>query len=84
MDYVAIIHARGGSVRVPKKNIRLLGDIPLIGWTIKAAIKSICNRVIVSTDSKEIAEIAISFGAEVPRGQKISEDVAHNWSHNMQ
>ena len=34
------------------KNIRILGDIPLIGWTINAAIKSICNRVIVSTDSK--------------------------------
>ncbi len=78
MDYVAIIHARGGSVRVPNKNIRLLGDIPLIGWTIKAAIKSICNRVIVSTDSNEIAEIAISFGAEVPfmRPKNISEDVA--------
>ena len=78
MDYVAVIHARGGSVRVPKKNIRILGDIPLIGWTINAAIKSVCNRVIVSTDSKEIAEIAVGFGAEVPfvRPKNISEDVA--------
>jgi len=77
MEYVAVIHARGGSVRVPKKNIRLLGNVPLIAWTIKAAINSVCNRVIVSTDSHEIAKIATANGAEVPflRPKEISFDV---------
>jgi len=78
MEYVAVIHARGGSVRVPKKNIRNLGNVPLIAWTIRAANKSICNRVIVSTDSNEIAEISLEYGAEVPflRPKELSEDVA--------
>ena len=77
MDYVAVIHARGGSVRVPKKNIRFLGEVPLIAWSIKAAKKSICSRIIVSTDSYEIAKIARDYGAEVPfmRPKEISSDV---------
>ena len=77
MNNVAVIHARGGSVRVPRKNIRKLGDLPLIAWTIQAALKSSCDRVLVSTDDKEIADISIKFGAEVPfiRPKNISEDV---------
>lgn len=64
---IAIIPARGGSKGLPGKNIKLLNGLPLISYSIKAALKSKhIERVIVSTDSKEIAEIAIYYGAEVP------------------
>ncbi len=64
---IGIIPARSGSKGVSKKNIKLLGGYPLIAYTIAAAkqAKEI-DRVIVSTDSKEIAEIAKTYGAEVP------------------
>lgn len=64
---VALIPARGGSKGVPRKNIKLLGGKPLIEWTIQEAkkLKEI-DRIIVSTDDEEIANIAISLGAEVP------------------
>ncbi len=64
---VAIIPARGGSKGVPKKNIRLLDGHPLIAYTIAAArmVPGI-GRVIVSTDSEEIAGIGLAYGAEVP------------------
>ncbi len=77
-EIIGVIHARGGSVRVPKKNIRLLAGKPLINWTIESALKSKCSRVIVSTDSKEIKEISLKCGADVPftRPKDISEDVA--------
>ncbi len=75
---VAVVHARGGSVRVPLKNIRSLAGTPLIVWTIEAALASRCDRVIVSTDHDGIAEVARSAGADVPfrRPADISEDVA--------
>jgi CMP-N,N'-diacetyllegionaminic acid synthase len=75
---VAVIHARGGSVRVPLKNIRPLAGTPLVEWTIEAALASRCDRVIVSTDHDAIAEVARSAGADVPfrRPADISEDVA--------
>ncbi|MFM1755958.1 MAG: hypothetical protein RL621_882 [Bacteroidota bacterium] len=77
MNLTAIIPARSGSKGVPGKNIKLLGGIPLFAYSIIAAkmIKSI-SRVIVSTDSIEYAEIAKSFGAEVPflRPSDISGD----------
>lgn len=64
---LAIIPARGGSKGVPKKNIRPLADIPLIAYSIAACQKSnLVDRIIVSTDSPEIAEIAQSYGADVP------------------
>lgn len=64
---VAVIPARGGSKRVPKKNIVDFFGKPLISWTIEAAISSgIFDRVIVSTDSEEIAEVSVRSGAEVP------------------
>ena len=60
---VVIIPARGGSKRIPKKNIRLFRGKPIIAWSIEAAIKSNCfDKVFVSTDSEEIATIAKSFG----------------------
>lgn len=64
---VALIPARSGSKRVPDKNIRLLDGYPMMAYTISAAVDSgIFDAVIVSTDSKEYAEIAHHFGAEVP------------------
>ena len=67
MEYLAVIPARAGSKGVPNKNIRLINGKPLIAWSIEQALD--CRRVgrvLVSTDSREIAEIARRFGAEVP------------------
>ena len=67
MKIIALIPARAGSKRIASKNIRVLHGHPLIAYTIAAALKSeVFERVIVSTDSPEIAEIAKSYGAEVP------------------
>lgn len=64
---IAIIPARGGSKRIPNKNIKLFYGKPIIAWSIEAALAAkIFDYVIVSTDSNEIAEIANEFGAEVP------------------
>ena len=64
---LAIIPARGGSKGLHRKNIKLLNGLPLIYYSIKAALDSkLVNRVIVSTEDKEIANIAKDFGAEVP------------------
>ena len=77
MRYVALICARGGSKGLPGKNIKLLNGIPLIGWSIMIAkkVNRIC-RVIVSTDSDEIAQVAKKYGAEVPfiRPKKLATD----------
>jgi len=63
---LGIITARGGSKSIPGKNIKPLAGKPLIAWTIEAALKSrILNRVIISTDDKEIAEISKKWKAEV-------------------
>jgi CMP-N,N'-diacetyllegionaminic acid synthase len=77
MNLIAIIPARSGSKGVPGKNIKLLGGIPLFAYSIIAAkMMPSVSRVIVSTDSNEYAEIAKSFGAEVPflRPIDISDD----------
>jgi len=74
---LAVIPARGGSKRIPRKNIKLFYGKPMIAWSIKAAIASKCfDRIIVSTDDKEIAEIAKAYGAEVPffRPTNLSDD----------
>lgn len=64
---LAIIPARGGSKRIPNKNIRPIAGKPLIAWTIDEARRSSCiDRLIVSTDSPAIAEVARGYGAEVP------------------
>lgn len=76
---IAIIPARGGSKRLPGKNIKLLGDKPLIAWTIEAAIKSnVFDHVFVSTDSEEIASVSRDYGAKVPflRPAELSSDTA--------
>ncbi|SDX87754.1 pseudaminic acid cytidylyltransferase [Delftia lacustris] len=64
---VAIIPARGGSTRIPRKNIRNFAGKPIISWSIEAALSSGCfDHVIVSTDDDEIADIARSHGATAP------------------
>lgn len=66
-EVLAFIPARGGSRGIPKKNIQLLGGVPLIAYSINDARLAISvTRVIVSTDSQEIAEVAREAGAEVP------------------
>ncbi|NIY94310.1 acylneuraminate cytidylyltransferase family protein [Vibrio diazotrophicus] len=76
---LALIPARGGSKRLPRKNILSLGDKPLIAWTIDAAKKSkYIDEVIVSTDDEEISDIAQCYGANVPelRPSFLSSDEA--------
>jgi len=74
---VAIIPARGGSKRIPKKNIKNFHGKPLIAYSIEVALASkLFEKVIVSTDDEEIANIAKSYGAEVPflRPKELSDD----------
>jgi len=74
---LAIIPARGGSKRIPRKNIKIFAGQPMIAWSIRTAIKSQCfDRIIVSTDDEEIAEVARLHGAEVPfmRPNELSDD----------
>jgi pseudaminic acid cytidylyltransferase len=74
---ICIIPARGGSKRIPKKNIKLFLGKPIIAYSIEAAINSeLFDEVMVSTDDGEIAEIALKYGAKVPflRSEKNSDD----------
>ncbi|TLX80363.1 MAG: acylneuraminate cytidylyltransferase family protein [Thaumarchaeota archaeon] len=66
LNFLSIIPARSGSTQVKNKNIRLLGDKPLIYYTIRESLKSNVSRTIVSTDDSQIAILAKKFGAEVP------------------
>ena len=67
VKHIAIIPARGGSKRIPRKNIVPFRNRPMISWTISAALESnVFDRVIVSTDDEEIAMLACTEGAEVP------------------
>ncbi|HOG37371.1 MAG TPA: acylneuraminate cytidylyltransferase family protein [Candidatus Woesebacteria bacterium] len=66
MKILGIIPARGGSKRVPNKNIKMVGGKPLIAWSIESALKSDLDRLVVSTDDEKIARIAKKYGAEVP------------------
>jgi N-acylneuraminate cytidylyltransferase len=64
---LAIIPARGGSKRIPKKNIKLFLGKPIIAWSIEAAQKAGCfDRILVSTDDEGIADVARQYGAETP------------------
>lgn len=79
MSNIAIITARGGSKRIPKKNIKNFCGKPIILYTIEAALKSGCfDEVMVSTDDEDIAELAREAGASVPflRSEKTSDDFA--------
>lgn len=74
---VVIVPARGGSKRIPRKNIKLFYGKPMIAWSIQAAKASGCfDCIIVSTDDEEIAQIARKYGAEVPfvRPAELSND----------
>jgi N-acylneuraminate cytidylyltransferase len=74
---ICIIPARGGSKRIPRKNIRAFCGRPMIAWPIQAAIVSGCfDRIIVSTDDDEIAEVAEGCGVEVPflRSTELADD----------
>lgn len=76
---IAVIPARGGSKRIPKKNIRMFAGQPMIAWSIDAGLRSGCfDKVIVSTDDDEIAAVARDFGADVPfvRPLDLSDDFA--------
>jgi len=79
MSAIAIITARGGSKRIPKKNIKEFCGKPIIAYSINAALAGgIFDEVMVSTDSEEIAAIARQYGADVPflRSEKTSSDHA--------
>ncbi|MHA6476594.1 pseudaminic acid cytidylyltransferase [Stutzerimonas sp. KH-1] len=74
---LAVIPARGGSKRIPRKNIKLFCGKPMIAWSIEAALQSGCfDQVVVSTDDAEIAEVARQHGADVPftRPAELSDD----------
>lgn len=76
---LCVIPARGGSKRIPRKNIREFCGKPMIAWSIKAAQESGCfDRIIVSTDAAEIADVARQWGAEVPfmRPAGLADDFA--------
>lgn len=89
-NIIALIPARGGSKKVPKKNIYLLKGYPLIAYSIIACrLSQLIDRIIVSTDSDEIADIAKYFGAEVPflRPAEISTDTSTDldfFKHSME
>ncbi|MBR4607500.1 MAG: pseudaminic acid cytidylyltransferase [Lachnospiraceae bacterium] len=79
MKKLAIINARGGSKRIPRKNIKPFLGKPIIAYSIEAALKSgLFDEVMVSTDDQEIAEIAKNYGAKVPffRSEATSNDYA--------
>lgn len=83
MGNVAIIPARGGSKRIPRKNIRPFLGKPIIAYSIEAALKSgLFDEVMVSTDDVEIAEIAEKYGAKVPflRSAENANDFATTFS----
>jgi len=82
LKVLCIIPARGGSKSIPKKNIRIINGYPLIKYTIDYALKSqLLNKVIVSTDDSEIAEIAQQLGAEIPflRPSEFSADDSQDY-----
>lgn len=79
MSCIAIIPARGGSKRIPKKNIKNFCGKPIIAYSIEAALSSgVFDEVMVSTDSEEIKQVAVKYGAKVPfiRSKETSNDMA--------
>ena len=78
-ERIAVITARGGSKRIPKKNIKEFCGQPIIAYAIRTAIESqMFDTVMVSTDSEEIANVATRYGAEIPfmRSERTSDDFA--------
>lgn len=81
MNILALIPARSGSKRLPGKNIKLLGGMPLIAWTIRSALESdSCMDILVSTDDPIIADVARKYGANVPwlRPATLATDTANS------
>ena len=79
MKNIAIIPARGGSKRIPRKNIKPFMGKPIIAYSIEAALQSgLFDEVMVSTDDEEIAGIACQYGAKVPfmRSEEMANDYA--------
>lgn len=79
MRNLAIIPARGGSKRIPRKNIKLFMGKPIMAYSIETALQSgLFDEVMVSTDDEEIANIALKYGAKIPfmRGEKTANDYA--------
>lgn len=84
---LAVIQARGGSTGIPKKNIVQIDNHPLISYSIYAAIKSkFIDKIVVSTDCQEIADISVKYGAEVPflrtsrlAGNLVSSEESLKW-----
>lgn len=79
---VGVIPARGGSARIPMKNVKPLLDVPLIGYMIRAAAESgVIDRFLVSTDHPEIKRVSQAYGAEVPfdRPADLSWDCPSEW-----
>jgi N-acylneuraminate cytidylyltransferase len=79
MSKLAIIPARGGSKRIPRKNIKIFIDKPIIAYSIQSAIDScMFDEIMVSTDDEEIANVALKYGAKVPflRSAKNADDFA--------
>src|SRR5690349_10660690 len=82
MSVIAFIFARGGSKGIPRKNLRTLGGRPLLAWSIEtAAACPEIDRVIVSTDDAEIAEVGRAHGAETPfmRPADLATDTSPEW-----
>jgi len=76
--YLAVVPARGGSKRIPRKNIREFAAQPMISWPIRTLIESeLFEDIVVSTDDVEVADIAKSYGASVPfiRTAELSDDL---------
>lgn len=74
---LCVVPARGGSKRVPRKNVRLLGGVPMLARTLRAVVASgVADRIVVSTDDDEIAAIALAEGADVPfrRPAELADD----------
>lgn len=83
MKIIGLIPARGGSKRIPRKNIKIFLGKPLIYWTIKVAKESkIFDRIILSTEDEEIAKIGKKYGVEIPfkRPKKLATDKADSFS----
>jgi len=78
MNYLAIVPARDGSKGIPDKNLRSIAGAPLVSWSIRQARDCrLIDRVIVSTDSKRIAEVALQYSADVPflRPAELAQDM---------
>ena len=80
---LCIIPARGGSKRIPRKNIKEFLGKPILAYSIEAALESECfDQVIVSTDDQEIAQLSLKYGAQVPfiRPDELSDDFSNTFS----